>query len=59
MAHCLALVYILFNNGGGPASSMIFWLKSFNTPLATKTVYTVGQINIYPLGQNVVQVVTS
>ncbi|KAJ4475442.1 major facilitator superfamily domain-containing protein [Lentinula lateritia] len=52
--YTLVPLYILFNNGGGPASSMIFWLKSFNTP--TKTVYTVGQINIYPLGQNVVQV---
>ncbi|KAH7879195.1 MFS general substrate transporter [Lentinula edodes] len=55
--YTLVPLYILFNNGGGPASSMIFWLKSFNTP--TKTVYTVGQINIYPLGQNVVQVVTT
>lgn len=36
---------------------MIFWLKSFNTPEHQK--YTIGQINIYPLGQNVVQIITS
>lgn len=36
---------------------MIFWLKSFNTPGHTK--YSVGQINTYPLGQNVVQIVSS
>ncbi|KAJ3784988.1 MFS general substrate transporter [Lentinula aff. detonsa] len=55
--YTLVPLYILFNNGGGPATSMIFWLKSFNTP--TKTVYTVAQINIYPLGQNVVQVIST
>ncbi len=36
---------------------MIFWLKSFNTEGHTK--YTVSQINIYPLGINVVQIITS
>jgi len=55
--YTLVPLYILFNNGGGPATSMIFWLQSFNTP--TKTVYTVGQINVYPLGINVVQVVST
>ncbi|KAH9916186.1 MFS general substrate transporter [Amylocystis lapponica] len=46
-----------FNNGGGTSTSMIFWLQSFNTP--TKTVYTVAQINTYPLGINAIQVVTT
>uniref|UniRef100_A0A0W0GCK8 Putative MFS general substrate transporter n=1 Tax=Moniliophthora roreri TaxID=221103 RepID=A0A0W0GCK8_MONRR len=50
-------LYVLFNNGSGPATAMIFWFKSFNTP--DHIVYTVGQINLYPLGQNVVQVVTT
>ncbi|KAK0194100.1 MFS general substrate transporter [Armillaria mellea] len=50
-------LYTLFNNGNGPTNSMIFWLKSFNTK--THTVYTVGQINCYPLGINVVQVITT
>ncbi|KZT19852.1 MFS general substrate transporter [Neolentinus lepideus HHB14362 ss-1] len=53
----LVPLYILFNNGGNPASSMIFWLKSFNTP--GHTVYTIAQINLYPLGINAVQVVTT
>ncbi|OBZ66170.1 Pantothenate transporter liz1 [Grifola frondosa] len=46
-----------FNNGSGPSTSMIFWLKSFNT--SGHTVYTIGQINTYPLGTQAVQVVTS
>ncbi|KAI0950668.1 hypothetical protein AcW1_007918 [Taiwanofungus camphoratus] len=46
-----------FNNGAGPSTSMIFWFKSFNKP--GHQVYTVGQINTYPLGQNAVQVVTT
>ncbi|RPD72453.1 MFS general substrate transporter [Lentinus tigrinus ALCF2SS1-7] len=50
-------IYTLFNNGGGPANSMIFWLKSFNTP--GHQVFTVGQINTYPLGIQAVQVVTT
>ncbi|KAI0741232.1 MFS general substrate transporter [Irpex lacteus] len=53
----LTPLYILFNNAGGPASSMIFWLQSFNTPGHTK--YTVGQINTYPIGIQAVQVVTT
>ncbi|KAL6301177.1 major facilitator superfamily domain-containing protein [Sparassis latifolia] len=55
--YLLTLLYILFNNGGGTSNSMIFWLQSFNTP--EKTVYTVGQINTYPLGMNAIQVVTT
>ncbi|TBU41641.1 MFS general substrate transporter [Dichomitus squalens] len=55
--YTLVPLYILFNNGGGPANSMIFWLKSFNTP--GRIVYTVGQINTYPLGIQAVQVVTT
>ncbi|KAF5378047.1 hypothetical protein D9757_011514 [Collybiopsis confluens] len=55
--YTLVPLYVLFNNGSGPSTSMIFWLKSFNTN--TKTVYTIGQINIYPLGANVVQVVST
>ncbi|KAI1797076.1 MFS general substrate transporter [Ganoderma leucocontextum] len=45
-----------FNNGGGSSNSMIFW-HSFNTP--GHTVYTIGQINTYPLGIQAVQVVTT
>ncbi|KAI0032098.1 MFS general substrate transporter [Vararia minispora EC-137] len=41
-------VYVLFNNGNGGNTSMIFWLKSFNT-IEKRTVYTVSQINTYPL----------
>ncbi|VDC07710.1 unnamed protein product [Peniophora sp. CBMAI 1063] len=44
----LVPLYILFNNGSGGSSSMIFWLKSFNTR-AGRTIYTVAQINQYPL----------
>ncbi|RPD59697.1 MFS general substrate transporter [Lentinus tigrinus ALCF2SS1-6] len=55
--YTLVPLYILFNNGGGPANSMIFWLKSFNTP--GHQVFTVGQINTYPLGIQAVQVVTT
>ncbi|KZV73276.1 MFS general substrate transporter [Peniophora sp. CONT] len=44
----LVPLYILFNNGSGGSTSMIFWLKSFNT-IAGRTVYTVAQINTYPL----------
>ncbi|KAF8903224.1 MFS general substrate transporter [Mucidula mucida] len=53
--YTLVPLYVLFNNGSGPSSSMIFWLKSFNTPEHTK--YSIGQINVYPLGQNVVQII--
>ena len=38
-------------------TSMIFWFKSFNTP--GHQVYSVGQINMYPLGIQTVQVITS
>ncbi|KAI9000475.1 MFS general substrate transporter [Trametes punicea] len=55
--YTLVPLYILFNNGTGPTNSMIFWLKSFNTP--GHQVYTVGQINTYPLGIQAVQVVTT
>ncbi|THH29469.1 hypothetical protein EUX98_g4716 [Antrodiella citrinella] len=52
-------MYILFNNGSGPASSssMTFWLQSFNTP--GHTVYTVPQINTYPLGAYGVTIILS
>jgi len=36
---------------------MIFWFKSFNTP--GHRVYSVGQINTYPLGTQAVQIITS
>ncbi|CDO71805.1 hypothetical protein BN946_scf184939.g29 [Trametes cinnabarina] len=55
--YTLVPLYILFNNGNGPMNSMIFWLKSFNKP--GHQVYTVGQINTYPLGIQAVQVVTT
>ncbi|KZT02257.1 MFS general substrate transporter [Laetiporus sulphureus 93-53] len=55
--YLLTLLYILFNNGGNPSSSMIFWLKSFNT--SERTVYTIAQINTYPLPIYGVQVVTT
>jgi len=38
-------------------TSMIFWLKSFNRP--GHIAYTIGQINIYPIGIYSVQVVTT
>ncbi|KAJ7581161.1 MFS general substrate transporter [Mycena floridula] len=53
--YTLVPLYVLFNNGSGPSTSMIFWLKSFNKP--GHQVYSIGQINTYPLGQNAVQVV--
>ncbi|KAI0787375.1 MFS general substrate transporter [Fomes fomentarius] len=57
--YTLVPLYVLFNNGGGPSSSMIFWrvLKSFNTP--GHQVFTIGQINTYPLGIQAIQVVTT
>jgi len=55
--YLLTLLYVLFNNGINPASSMIFWLKSFNTP--EHEVYTVAQINVYPIPMYAVQVVTT
>ncbi|KAH8092630.1 MFS general substrate transporter [Cristinia sonorae] len=50
-------MYVLFNNGSGPAgsSSMTFWLQSFNKP--GHTVYTVAQINTYPFGGYVVAII--
>ncbi|EIM85372.1 MFS general substrate transporter, partial [Stereum hirsutum FP-91666 SS1] len=47
-----------FNNSAGASNSMIFWLKSFNTR-AGRTVYTVGQINVYPIPMYVVQMLTT
>ncbi|KAI0729286.1 MFS general substrate transporter [Fomitopsis betulina] len=55
--YLFTLLYVLFNNGSNPSGSMIFWLKSFNTP--EKTVYTVAQINTYPLPIYAVQIVTT
>lgn len=56
--HIYAFVplYVLFNNGNG-VMSMIFWLKSFNTP--GHAVYSIAQINTYPLGIYSVQIVTT
>ncbi|CCM02774.1 uncharacterized protein FIBRA_04882 [Fibroporia radiculosa] len=51
------LLYVLFNNGSNPATSMIFWLQSFNTP--GHQVFTVAQINTYPIPMYAVQVVTT
>ncbi|GJE89809.1 MFS general substrate transporter [Phanerochaete sordida] len=53
----LTPLYVLFNNASGPSTSMIFWLQSFNTP--GHQVYTIGQINTYPLGIYAVQVVST
>ncbi|KAF8491461.1 major facilitator superfamily domain-containing protein [Russula emetica] len=49
-------IYTLFVNGGGGTTSMIFWLKSFNKP---GHVYTIGQINTYPLGIYSLQILTT
>ncbi|KAH9969935.1 major facilitator superfamily domain-containing protein [Russula compacta] len=46
-----------FVNGIGGINSMIFWLKSFNKP--GHVVYTIGQINSYPLGIYSLQIVTT
>ncbi|KAH9913576.1 MFS general substrate transporter [Epithele typhae] len=56
--YTLVPLYVLFNNGNGASTEMIFWLKSFNTR-AGKEVYSVGQINTYPLPIYAVQVVTT
>ena len=37
---------------------MIFWFKSFNQEEHGRS-FSIGQINTYPLGQNVMQVITS
>ncbi|KAH9165042.1 major facilitator superfamily domain-containing protein [Lactarius sanguifluus] len=50
-------IYTLFNNGNGGVTSMIFWLKSFNKP--GNIIYTVRQINTYPLGIYSLQIVTT
>ncbi|KIY48900.1 hypothetical protein FISHEDRAFT_73231 [Fistulina hepatica ATCC 64428] len=55
--YTLVPIYVLYNNGLNPSLSMIYWFKSFNT--SEKTVYSVGQINTYPLGEYAVQIVTS
>ncbi|KAH9014762.1 MFS general substrate transporter [Lactarius pseudohatsudake] len=55
--YTLVPLYVLFNNGNGGATSMIFWLKSFNKP--GHIVYTIGQINTYPLGIYSLQIVTT
>ncbi|KAF9074172.1 major facilitator superfamily domain-containing protein, partial [Rhodocollybia butyracea] len=52
--YTLVPLYILFNNGGGPATSMIFWFQSSIRPK-----YSIAQINLYPLGQNAVQIVST
>ncbi|KZT51516.1 MFS general substrate transporter [Calocera cornea HHB12733] len=55
--YTLVPLYVLFNNGSNPSTSMIFWLQSFNTP--GHTVFTISQINVYPMGMNAMQVVTT
>ena len=37
---------------------MIFWFKSFNQEEHGRS-FSIGQVNTYPLGQNVMQVITS
>ncbi|KAF8259265.1 MFS general substrate transporter [Lactarius quietus] len=49
--YVLVPLYALFNNGNGVS------LKSFNTP--EHTVYSIGQINTYPLGIYALQIVTT
>jgi len=55
--YTLVPLYVFYNNGAGGMTSMIFWLKSFNRP--GHIVYTIGQINTYPIGIYSVQVVTT
>ncbi|KIY47810.1 MFS general substrate transporter [Fistulina hepatica ATCC 64428] len=55
--YTLVPIYVLYNNGSNPSSSMIYWFQSFNT--SEKTAYSIGQINTYPLGEYAVQVVTT
>ncbi|ETW80152.1 major facilitator superfamily, partial [Heterobasidion irregulare TC 32-1] len=47
----LVPLYVLFNNGNGGSNSMIFWYALY--------LYTVGQINTYPLGIQTVQIITT
>ncbi|TRM65269.1 major facilitator superfamily domain-containing protein [Schizophyllum amplum] len=56
--YTLVPLYILFNNGSYPAQSMIFWFKSFTVEEHGRA-FTIGQINTYPLGQNVLQAITT
>ncbi|KAI0707062.1 MFS general substrate transporter [Earliella scabrosa] len=55
--YTLVPLYILFNNGNGAMTEMIFWFKSFNTP--GRQIFTIGQINTYPLGIQAIQVLTT
>ncbi|KIY48952.1 MFS general substrate transporter, partial [Fistulina hepatica ATCC 64428] len=55
--YTLVPIYVLYNNGLNPSSSMIYWFKSFNT--SEKMVYSVSQINTYPLREYAVQVITT
>ncbi|KAL1710748.1 major facilitator superfamily domain-containing protein [Schizophyllum commune] len=56
--YVLVPLYVLFNNGSYASQSMIFWFKSFNQEEHGRS-FTIGQINTYPLGQNVMQVITT
>ncbi|KAI9507764.1 MFS general substrate transporter, partial [Russula earlei] len=55
--YTLVPLYALFNNGNGGTTSMIFWLDFFNKP--GHLVYTIGEINTYPIGIYSVQIVTT
>ncbi|KAI5832240.1 MFS general substrate transporter [Schizophyllum commune Tattone D] len=56
--YVLVPLYVLFNNGSYASQSMIFWFKSFNQEEHGRS-FSIGQINTYPLGQNVMQVITT
>ena len=46
--YLLPLLYVLWNNSGGPMNIMSLWLKSFNTVhTGTGITYTTDQINYY------------
>lgn len=56
--YTLVPLYVLFNNGSYPSQSMIFWFKSFTVEEQGRA-FSIAQINTYPLGQNVMQIITT
>ncbi|KAI7774333.1 hypothetical protein LA080_008892 [Diaporthe eres] len=54
--HLFPLFFAFLTQVGQSGGSMIFWVKSYNVP-GKPTVFSVAEINIIPLGINIISIV--
>ncbi|KAF9515950.1 hypothetical protein BS47DRAFT_1293193, partial [Hydnum rufescens UP504] len=54
----LPWLFVFWNNAGGLAHVLPFWLASYNKP-GEPPVYTIPQINLYPIPQTLVYIISA